>query len=479
MGDVDRCAIFPLPTSRDMLVRVLNDPPVNVLTWVLCMCLSLNSLWGSALHSDREPNAAQLRCLGTLVEDARRFCEMEATMSEVEWKDFFRVRSIDYKGDEVRTARWFKWVNVSSAFPTQVGAVPLAEVCTRGSRFYVENFDLFLKPASEWGPIPRPRVMVHDDDWGEVCKGLVQSGVCTVLREDQVFKAGDELLLNGMFGVPKDEVDEHGNEVFRLIMNLIPLNSLCRPMSGDIDTLPSWSMMSPFFVQPHENILISSEDVKCFFYTLQVPDCWIKYLAFNKPIPCGAIPGLEVGGTYYIASRVLPMGFLNSVSLAQHVHRSLVQKSSERQSGANAPESELRKDMLITQASPAWRVYLDNYDLIERVEATGMIELEGSVAPGVLCLRQEYEHWSVPRNTKKAVQRSSRCEMQGALVDGVAGIACPRDGKLAKYLFLAFKLCQQQYTSQKECQGVCGGQCLDDLCWVPLIGYGPSLNLST
>lgn len=61
---------------------------------------------------------------------------------------------------------------------------------------------------------------------------------------------------------------DDGHEIFRLIMNLIPLNHICRPFTGDVDTLPSWGSMSPFFLQPHENLLVSSEDVKCFFYTM-------------------------------------------------------------------------------------------------------------------------------------------------------------------------------------------------------------------
>ena len=84
----------------------------------------------------------------------------------------------------------------------------------------------------------------------------------------------------------------------------------------------------------------------------------------------------------------------------------------------NAPELELRKDRSFSVGNPNWRVYLDNYDLLERVESTSMVDMEGTVAPGVLALRQEYQRWQVPRNEKKAVQRAGHCEMQGATIDG-------------------------------------------------------------
>lgn len=162
--------------------------------------------------------------------------------------------------------------------------------------------------------------------------------------------------------------------------------------------------MSPFFLQPSENLLVSSEDVRCFFYVMSVPVCWYKFLAFNKLVPDQCLPGHLQGREVYLASKVLPMGFLNSVSLAQHVHRNLALWSGNA-SGVNPPETELRKDRQFPDGKALWRVYLDNYDLLEKVEATKMIEMEGTVAAPVLALREQYEVWGVPRNVKKAAER--------------------------------------------------------------------------
>ena len=77
--------------------------------------------------------------------------------------------------------------------------------------------------------------------------------LCVFLPVEDIFDTGRGPLLNGLFGVSKDEwVD--GIEVFRLIMNLVPLNSLCRPLSGDVDTLPAWSGMNHFFLQPTQTV---------------------------------------------------------------------------------------------------------------------------------------------------------------------------------------------------------------------------------
>ena len=151
------------------------------------------------------------------------------------------------------------------------------------------------------------------------------------------------------------------------------------------------------------------------------------------------------------------MGFLNSVSLAQNVHRNLVQWSLHEGTVVRVESAELRKDRSFTVADPAWRVYLDNYDLLEKVRSTGMCELEGTASHCVLALRGEYARWQVPRNEKKSVQRSMHCELQGATIDGEIGIAFPKEAKLGKYFSMALKLVQQPVVSQKQVQVVCGG----------------------
>ena len=456
-GKRSKTSLYPLPTSRDVLVRAFPSMSDDLLSWTLCLCFSLNSLWGECLFYDGEMNKVQVECMKYLVEQADRLVNLRERLEIPGWDDYLAVKTVDYKGDEVKVARFFSWSNIFPALPGDVGSVPLAEVCEYGCKHYVENFDLYLRPQCEWELRKAPRVMVDDDCWGGVCAGLVQTGVCVFLEESEIHHVNGVPLLNGMFGVTKDDWTPDGVEIFRLIMNLIPLNRLCLPLSGDVGTLPAWSSMNPFFLQPGQNLLISSEDVKCFFYTMRLPDCWVKFLAFNKLVPDDVLPAELRGKRVYVASRVLPMGFLNSVSLAQHVHRNLVSFSRALVDGSNAPEGELRKDQAFSVANPNWRIYLDNYDLLERVTATHMVEIQGTLAPGALALRQAYEVWDVPRNIKKSVERQPCAEVQGATIDGIQGVAYPRESKLAKYFGLALSLLELDKSSQKQWQVVCGG----------------------
>ena len=456
-GKVDSSALLPLPTSRHVFMHLWPDCPEQVLQWVTCVCLSLNSFWGELIFADREPTRCQKRALEFIKEDVTRFCELGLHLVGIDWDQFFMVRGIDYKGDEVRVARKVSWASIAPALPKEIGAVPLEEVCTLGCREYVRSFDGFIKPREQWGKVTRPKVMVDDADWPRLCTGLLEAGVCTLIEEEQVFQTDEGPLLNGLFAVGKEEWTDDGTEICRLIMNLVPLNAICQPLSGDVDTLPSWGMMNPYFLQPGENLLVSSEDVKCFFYTMRVPDAWVKYLSFNKCVPDVCLPKHMRGQNVYLASRVLPMGFLNSVSLAQNVHRNLVKWACHEGDQVHHEESELRKDRPFTVSSSAWRVYLDNYDLLEKVQATGMVELEGTTPVGVLALRSEYLQWQVPRNAKKGVSRSAHCELQGATVDGVRGLAFPKESKLSKYYSLALKLLHQPLVTQRQLQVVCGG----------------------
>lgn len=217
-----------------------------------------------------------------------------------------------------------------------------------------------------------------------------------------------------MFGVSKGEF-HNGFEVRRLIMNLIPFNSICRTLDGDIATLPSWAGMTALQLHP-EDLVVSSEDVRCFFYIFRVPVEWWPFLCFNKPLPPSLCP--SVGGRYYLCSTVLPMGFKNSVSIAQHVHRVIVRNSLSSSLAPVGFESEVRKDRHFPSS--------DNFDELREVNKSLAEAVAGEVSPLVFGLREEYSQLGVPRHPKKAVEQQRVAEVQGALVDGQARVPSPK-----------------------------------------------------
>eukprot|EP00435_Cladocopium_sp_Y103_P063896 s76_g25.t1 len=456
---------FPLPTSSSTLSQCFPEESPVVLDMLRSLVVSLNSLNGEWVFCGVPPSGYQKEVLQGLVEDCRRMVSWQEVSARVSWEEFFRCRGVDYRGEEILTAKSIRWENVRGTLPDEVGGVPLEEVVELGSRHYTLNFEDYLLAEEDQVYTKPPRVMIPPEHWEELCSGLMDKGVFSRVHEDDIHRVKGELLLNGLFGVTKGAYEGQW-ELMRLIMNLVPVNQVCRSMDGDVGTLPSWAGMSPLCLMPEEDLVVSSEDVRCFFYIFRIPLAWHRYMAFNRPLPpslCGDKPG-----KWYPCSAVLPMGFKNSVSLAQHVHRCVVQRALRHTSLGT--EAELRKDRPFTASNPCYRVYLDNFDELAKVSKRVSDAIEGKVSPLVAGLREEYLALGIPRHPKKGVASAFRAEVQGAIVDGKEGIAFPKPEKILKYAQLGLLLVDADQCTQKQAQVVGGGFVYCAMFRRPLLG---------
>lgn len=461
--------LFPLPASTCLLGQLFpkNSPAERMFLRVLVW--SLNSLNGEGTDAGEVASDYQRTVLAGLMSECERVSRWTLGGKAPSWPEFFKVKGVDYKGEEVLTAQTMTWSNVAPALPPEVGSVPLEDVVESGSRHYVLHFQEYvLEPEDQIIP-KAPKVMVPPENWEEFCSQLISRGVFSRIHEDDIYKVGGQPLLNGLFGVSKNEF-EGTTEIMRIIMNLIPLNGVVRGFDGDISTLPSWAGMAPLHLQPHEDLLVSSEDVRAFFYIFRVPSSWHPFLAFNRPLPerlCG-----ERSGRWYPCSSVLPMGFKNSVSLAQHVHRYVLKKALG-QVGLQGSEAELRKDRPFTVSNPMHRVYLDNFDELERASKVVAAVIEGKPSQLIHGLQEVYASMGIPRHPKKAVARSRMAEVQGAMVDGHLGVAYPKVEKVLRYAHLAKLLLEAGKASMKQMQIIGGGFVYMAMFRRPLLG---SLN---
>ena len=106
------------------------------------------------------------------------------------WKEFFKVKGVDYKGEEVLTAQEMRWENVAPALPNEVGTVPLEDVVELGSKHYVLNFEDYLLEPEDQVAVRPPRVLVPPDNWGEFCSNLLKIGVFAMVHEDDIYQVG-------------------------------------------------------------------------------------------------------------------------------------------------------------------------------------------------------------------------------------------------------------------------------------------------
>ena len=323
--------------------------------WLSCVCMSLNSYYGvevlpsSAMLPRSKLAAHALQQTRECIDDLSKWSEKSEVFS---WEELWRVKTVDYSGEEVHTAQSFRWANIEPTIPREVGMVPLESMCRHGTLAYVNDFESFLKPEEEMVLRKPPRVQVAEEDWHEVCQGLLDRKLCKVLPKHQLYHVGGRPVLSGLFGVSKNEFTAEGVEHLRLIMNLTPLNELCRPLASDIGTLPSWACMSPLFLGDNEELVVSSEDIRCFFYIFRVPTSWHQFLGFNREVPVDLLPQDMQGESCVLVSNVLPMGFLNSVGIAQHVHRNVISSAWKIGRGLPGGEAEIRKDRPYSVSPP-------------------------------------------------------------------------------------------------------------------------------
>eukprot|EP00438_Fugacium_kawagutii_P015127 Skav226488 [mRNA] locus=scaffold744:92997:96548:- [translate_table: standard] len=381
---------------------------------------------------------------------------LKEVVSPLNFSEFFSTRGIYYRGEEVKLAKPISWEGVRLSLPDQVGTLDIRGFCDLGVLRYVDCFTEFLVPEDMRVIGKPPRVLVPDSEWDAVATGLVQRGICDVILEDEVYQKDGKLLLNGLFAVSKDEF-QGDTELLRLIMNLKPCNSLCRTLDGDTATLPMATSLGSIYLDEDEVLVVSSEDIRCFFYLFRVPVAWQRYMAFGREVPASLLPPSAGGRKGFLSSRVLPMGFLNSVGIAQRIHRNVVRRAMGSPYPLMGGECELRRDRPPSSAPQLFRVYLDNFDMLTKVNRRFADMVAGKVDPAVQQLRQAYLEAGLPIHPKKSTLQQTQAEVQGAWVNGSSGTITAKPSKMVKYISLIFQALRRGSVSQRELQVIGGG----------------------
>ena len=442
--------IFPLPLPHDFqnhvceLFKTWEEGVIRSINWMVVGSFSL----GDASASPKQSR---------LLDEIRRSLVLLKTWNEVEFENFdpqdmFRQRWINSYGEEVHVAQSVRWENVCESLPKEevAGVVPSWEICQGGFRDFLLNPEKWLKPPNCRVWAKPPKVQVPQDAWREVAQGLIDRNICGIMPLADAFKVDGQPILGGIFGVPKNESTESGIPILRLIMDLRPINENFLPLGGDLSTLPVLSQMFQLQLQPGEGLIVSSEDIRAMFYIIGLPPVWGKFLCFSKPIPEEMRPEGSTG-EYVLYSKVLPMGYVNSVSLAQHLHRQIIIKAF---GGILSSQQEVRRDREFPHAKLWYRTYLDNFDLLS-IRSKGILESEHSSLLNML--KEVYSELGVPRNVKKAVESSPAAEMQGAWIDGERGICSPKVDKVGKYLSCLVHVLHTRRVTQKQMQMLVGG----------------------
>ena len=320
---LERCSqpkgdLFPLPLGSDLGLHGQRTPNSDALI------RALNLLYGTKTKTRAKEEGIRRTLTDRLNQVVQTSSLLEEKLPQLDFHQLFQSKSVDYSGEEVQVARSFQWKMIEAAMPHAVGSLELESFCDGGTLNYVREFENFLMPPQDQHLGRTPAIMVEQRHWAEVCSGLLSRGVCRVMHVSELHHVNGRPLLNGLFAASKQEtaMDADGNpfEVCRLIMNLVPTNSCCRSLVGDTSTLPSVVGMSAVVLEDSQLLITSSEDIRCFFYLFRTPTSWWKYMGFAREVPQEALPASCSGTGWHLVTQVLPMGFINSVAIAQHVH---------------------------------------------------------------------------------------------------------------------------------------------------------------
>lgn len=443
-----KCSVFPLPVPEDLEGMACEDGLYQG------MVMALNSLHG--VTGAGRTNPASLRAQKRLRQTLSDSSLLGAKVVTENFADFFKHRGVDYEGEEVKVAKKITWEGIQASLPDEVGKLDIRDFVEGGVLHFIDHFDDYLLPPEIQWLGKTPRTLVDDAEWPKVVAGLVKAGVCTMLPRDKLHHVAGQPLLNGLFAVSKDEM-KGDIELLRLIMNLKPLNQNTRSLEGDTATLPSVTSLGHLFLEESQVLVSSSEDIRCFFYLFRLPQEWYPFLAFGRPVPWELTPGGDTSQEYYLTSMVLPMGYVSSVAIAQHIHRNVVRRCLGSLQSPIGGHQELRRDRLPSSEDTLFRVYLDNFDLVQKQDRCLARRIQGEVSPVVEELRRAYRRWGLPVHPKKTVQQEWVAEIQGALVDGDKGIVMAKPSKVMRYLSLTLEVLRRGAATQKELQVIGGG----------------------
>ena len=202
--------IFPLPECPRALREVLGQVEVEHLAMLRCVCKALNSYSGSMAADGLLVSAAAMTALKSLASTIRDVGLAKEKFEGVTWEDFGKVKTVDYRGEEVQVARRFCWENIEPALPDGIGSIPLVDVCEGGTLDYVVNYGKYLLPVESQVYTKSPKVFVDEDAWEQACSGLLRKGGCRIIPKSEVYHLHQGPVLNGLFGVSKQEFVEGG-----------------------------------------------------------------------------------------------------------------------------------------------------------------------------------------------------------------------------------------------------------------------------
>ena len=258
--------------------------------------------------------------------------------------------------------------------------------------------------------------------------------------------------------MPKTSCLSSGEPILRVIMNLVPSNSVMLQLEGAVKNLPSITAWMSLVADEGETIRIWQSDMTNAFYLFALPPQWRRCLAFNIVVN-GKQIDRDPAGKYALSCCVLPMGWLSSVSVMQEVSERILLRSmlpAGEQVVRNRPLP-LWMVGLLKEAREHrriwWHVYLDNY---AGGQVLGVSETSAAGDQLHQLAEKAWREAQVVSSEKKRKRAVEEAEELGALVSGATNTIGASPERILKVIQATLWILSQKHLSKKHVQVVAG-----------------------
>lgn len=426
-------------------------------------CWTLLSVWYcNSLHGCCHMKA-ELTAVLNLRASVRRMltCDASCHQSLSVVKKELSSRYIGYTGDEVPKMEVLTLAQVAPALPPMGhgGTVNALDWVGGRTQVFLSNPDQCLLP-DDGRVLPPLQAKVHIAAGEEdgIARALVDHGVCSWVELERVVCYRGQRVLNGLFGVPKPSKLANGLPCLRVIMNLVPLNSVMATLTGKVNQLPGISQYLSLVLGENESIHVSQLDMTSAFYLFSLPAQWRSYMSFNL-IRDGSSLGLRAGTRYCLACAVLPMGWSSAVAIMQEISEALLAQQGFDQSlqvHRRKPLPTWLTEVLASSkhVSRAWyHVYLDNFMSGERNSREAFAGSDEALQKAA---EQAWKSAGVLSSEKKKVVGEEAVEELGGFLSGDQKMLGVTALRLIKVLHTTWFVLQQSQPPVKWLQVVCG-----------------------
>ena len=257
------------------------------------------------------------------------------------------------------------------AVPTEAGRVDPLDWLPAEKASIVNDLPGQRLPDYLWDPVVRACHHVPAEQEAGLARRLLESSMAVLVEESLLPRnQAAELLTGGLFSVPKNEVED------RLIFDRRPENSTMNKLRWT--SLPNGACYTRMLLEPHQYLRGSGDDLRNYYYTLKLPDNWVKYNSVGRQVDASVVRdfGGDPACRYRLCFRVLGMGDVNGCDIAQATHEALLQRF-----GLLGPETHLVYGKPAPVGSMWQGVYLDDL-LITSIRSMGFeVPLDGSFEP--------------------------------------------------------------------------------------------------